>query len=257
MLLAPLAPQRRQATRQIGLLLVPTAGVVLMLLFHSAVRWHLRGWYFAPAGLIGAALLGVAVSYVASLLHGTRLGWRVEAQEQAPSGSGLPPPGRWRRWAAAALYPMVVLALVGVYGPQQSDDWLRRMPHRLNMLEGARWLEGNTAPEARIGSFNAGIFGYFSGRTVINLDGVVNEDAYKARRDGRTMDYICAQEIRYLVDLEQEYWVSSRCRDDPSLQFELVAKIGRPLSYFRGGQVTVLELVSMPEPPATEDSGFD
>jgi hypothetical protein len=49
MLAAPLAPQRRQATRQIGLLLIPTAGIVSALLFHAAIRWHVREWYFAPA----------------------------------------------------------------------------------------------------------------------------------------------------------------------------------------------------------------
>jgi hypothetical protein len=125
------------------------------------------------------------------------------------------------------------------------------------MLEAARWLEDNTDPDARIGSFNAGIFGYFSERTVINLDGVVNEDAYRARRDGRTVEYVCAQGIRYLVDLELDSWLSAGCRDDPSLRFELVTTIGRPLFYFRGGQVDVLELVSRPPPAATEHGRQD
>ena len=132
------------------------------------------------------------------------------------------------------------------YGPQRSDDFVVQLPHLQNQLEAARWLEANTPPEARIGSFNAGILGYFSDRTVVNLDGVVNEDAYRARRYGLTRPYVCEQEIRYLVDLGLDRWQSVGCNASSSERFELLLKVGRPLGYFRGGQVDVLMLVSEP-----------
>lgn len=257
MLLAPLAPQRCRAARQLGLLMVPAVGVILMLLFHSTIRWHVREWYYAPVGVIAAVLLGIVVNYVSSLPNGTWVGWRVEVRKRSPDGAALLAPGRWSAWTVAVVYVLVIIMLVGVYGPQRSDRWVFKLPHRVNMLEAARWLEDNTDRDARIGAFNAGIFGYFSERTVINLDGVVNEDAYKARRDGRTMEYICAHTIRYLVDLELDYAVSAQCPDDPSLEFELVTTIGERLFYFRGGQVDVLELVSVPQPQTTEHGGQD
>jgi len=244
MLLAPLAPQRRQATRQIGLLLVPTVGIVAALLFHSAIRWHVREWYFAPVALVAAALLGILVDYVHGALRGTRLVWGIDRQEQGSAGRELPAgsPARpqWRAPAIAALYGLVVIALVALYGSQQSERWAHDLPHRLNFLEAARWLGENTDPEARIGSLNAGIVGYFSGRTVINLDGVVNEEAYEARRDGRLIEYVHAEEITYLADLQDAFTSISRTEDLFS-SFQRVTTIGRPVYYFGGGLVDVLE----------------
>ncbi|MEX0786707.1 MAG: hypothetical protein WD939_08730, partial [Dehalococcoidia bacterium] len=152
----------------------------------------------------------------------------------------------WRAWVLAGLYSGVVLLLAGVYGPPQEDRWVIELPHRQNMLEAARWLDANTDGEARIGSFNAGVIGYFSERTVINLDGVVNEDAYHARRDGYLVQYVCDKRIQYLADLELSHWVAASCDDDPSREFALLATIGKRLFYFGGGQVEVLQLVSGP-----------
>ena len=149
-------------------------------------------------------------------------------------------------WLPAGSFGAILVVAVVFYGPQ-SDDWVLRLPHRQNMLSAARWLEANTDEEARIGSYNAGILGYFSDRTVVNLDGVVNEDAYRARRDGKTVEYVCGNQIDYVVDLSLDRWESVPCGDPPQARFELLITIGRRLAYFRGGQVDVLMLVS--EPP--------
>jgi hypothetical protein len=70
------------------------------------------------------------------------------------------------------------------------------------MLSGARWLEANTPKDAIIGSPDSGIFGYYSHRTVINLDGVMNRNAALARKDKKLMEYIDSQDIDYLIDAE-------------------------------------------------------
>jgi hypothetical protein len=266
MLLAPLAPQRRQATRQIGLLLIPTVGIVSALLFHTAIRWHVRGWYFAPMALVGAAFLGIVVNYLHGVLRGTHLGWRTHKHQDGSTGFALPVGspalGRWRRLAILALYGMVALALVIRYGPQRSEHWVQPLPHRLNALEAAYWLKENTQSEARIGSFNAGIIGYFSDRTVINLDGVVNEEAYEARRDGRLMEYVQAKDIQYLVDLHGSL-AFARVSENGPPSFSLLTTIGEKVYYFGGGRLDVMVLV--PEAGATSsrcagvssDSGQD
>ena len=258
MLLAPLTPQRRQATRQLGLLLVPTVGIVAALLFHSAIRWHVREWYFAPVALVGAASLGILVNYVHDALRGTYLAWRIDRQEQGSARRELPAgsPARphWRGPAIAALYGCVVLALVALYGSQHSERWAHDLPHRLNMLEAARWIGENTDSEARVGSLNAGIIGYFSGRTVINLDGVVNEEAYEARRDGRLVEYVHAKEITYLVDLQDTFASISRSEDLFS-SFKRVITIGRPVYYFGGGLVDVLERLPDSAAASSESAG--
>jgi hypothetical protein len=53
----------------------------------------------------------------------------------------------------------------------------------------------------RIGSFNAGVFGYFlDDMTVINLDGVVNNAAYPYIAERKLDKYIALANIEYLLD---------------------------------------------------------
>ena len=59
------------------------------------------------------------------------------------------------------------------------------------------------APDERVAAFQAGTYGYFAGRDVINLDGKVNQDAFAALKDQRLHQYISAQHIRYIIDGKQ------------------------------------------------------
>jgi hypothetical protein len=52
--------------------------------------------------------------------------------------------------------------------------WGREESPRLPLIEAAFWARTELPPDARIGSWNAGALGYLSGRTVVNLDGLVN-----------------------------------------------------------------------------------
>jgi hypothetical protein len=55
---------------------------------------------------------------------------------------------------------------------------------------------------ARIGSWNAGMLGYFSHRAVINLDGLVNDAEYfeLVIRKHRLQQYLAAEEIGWIAD---------------------------------------------------------
>jgi hypothetical protein len=228
MLLAPPQPERRNARRRLALLFVPGAGILLTLLYHSAVRWWLREWYFAPAGWLAALLLGLAVAHARELLD------RVPAARRGA--------------AVAALYTAVALSLAALLGPHQQASWRAPSPHRVQQLEAARWLEQHTAPEARVGSFNAGILGYFSGRRVVNLDGAVNADAYHARRRGRLMDYVLAKQLEYLVD-----WRGTlpqlRCYESRVARCQRVAVVGGPLPNFAGSPIVVLRVTVVGRAP--------
>ena len=74
---------------------------------------------------------------------------------------------------------------------------------------------------------------------------IAHEDAYHARRDGRMMEYLCSDaRANYLVDLElSEVWSGQRCPADPCLELQTIATIGRPLFYFGGAQLDVLQFV--------------
>jgi len=68
----------------------------------------------------------------------------------------------------------------------------------------ARWMSSHLPSDAKVGSWNAGILGYFSDRCVINLDGLVNSHEYFERylKTGRTADYIREKGIEFLADYD-------------------------------------------------------
>jgi len=108
----------------------------------------------------------------------------------------------------------------GTLGPQTSPL------HVTMYTKGVPWLQEHTAPGAIIGSFNSGIFGYFSGRRVVNLDGVINEDAYRALAAHRLADYIDEAGLDWVTDWGgQLEWFLAHFSDRSrmSLQFIPVA----------------------------------
>jgi len=204
--------------RSLALLLPPAAGIALGLLWHAGVRWWTREWYFAPAGWLLAVFAGAALGF----LH-QRLGSRVSGK-QSTAG-----------FAAAAL-ALAGLALSGPY-------WRVPSEHRVQQLEAALWLKEHTRPQARVGAFNAGILSYFSGRTVVNLDGAVNARAYEARSENRLADYVVASQLDYVVDWSGTLPMAG-CGAPGPLRCEQIAVIGEPLPRFAGSPIWVLRVHS-------------
>jgi hypothetical protein len=62
---------------------------------------------------------------------------------------------------------------------------------------------------ARLGSFQAGIYSWFSGRDVVNLDGKVNTAAARALAAGRCPEYVVASRVEYVID--QPWMVRGLC----------------------------------------------
>lgn len=65
----------------------------------------------------------------------------------------------------------------------------------------ARWMQENIPSEARIGAWDTGLWSYFSGRTIINLDGLMNDYEFYHRylSQGRISEYIDREGIKYLI----------------------------------------------------------
>lgn len=74
----------------------------------------------------------------------------------------------------------------------------------LDLLQAARWIEAGTPEDAIVGSWNAGILSYFSKRTVVNLDGVVNSRAIEINKSRRLNEYLKERKINYIADVDSE-----------------------------------------------------
>lgn len=91
--------------------------------------------------------------------------------------------------------------------------------------DAARWLQENTTADSVIGSPDSGIFGYFSHRRIINLDGVMNRNAAIARKNDQIMEYILSQDIDYIID--QEFVLEEYNSETDGRIFEIYKEIYR------------------------------
>jgi len=108
-------------------------------------------------------------------------------------------------------------------------------PHEYDKYQAA--LAANEAlrdvPEtARVGSFNAGIYNFYTDREVINLDGVVNPAALEAHRRHDIASYMQNLGIEYLIEHDPTRSATfRRAYHDPSLHFQRVVDLtGRPFA---------------------------
>jgi hypothetical protein len=75
--------------------------------------------------------------------------------------------------------------------------------HR-NLYDGAHWIREHVPAETVIGAWNAGILAYFSGHTVVNLDGVINDDVIPFLESATLSDYLRTRDITLLVDIDAQ-----------------------------------------------------
>jgi hypothetical protein len=115
----------------------------------------------------------------------------------------------------------------------------------------AVWARDNTPPDTVFALGDAGVFGYFSERPTINLDGLINSYEYQLYvREGRVMDFLRARRVAYIADSyapcsysQRHVWVRSYLPPRPPLTvawglnvrqdqeaFRSTASVFRPLS---------------------------
>jgi hypothetical protein len=151
------------------------AGTLVMLLLSEFWRFSLREWYIAPLSLWAAV-----------------------------GGAGL-----LARWAPVRhkqrLLVIVCVVLGSVIVGQVYRDLKRqgRYWFQSDQLAAADWIAARTSEDDVVGSWTAGIYGYFARRRVVNLDGVVNWDAIHAYQARSLYAYMRDRHIRWLVDFDE------------------------------------------------------
>jgi hypothetical protein len=147
----------------------------------SAQQWL---WYYAPVVLY---LLFLAALVAADFCEGAVL--------EAPEG----------RAAGRAMLPIqaILLGVLGIaFGVQvvQFVDPNQRSIQLANR-EAGEWITANLPAEAVLGSWDAGVLGYFTEQPVMNLDGVVNSFEWlDALRAGTTDEFLRARGLTHTVN---------------------------------------------------------
>lgn len=158
--------------------------------FNALIRWFMRDWYFASALLVFYVGLGV---FLAIYLRVAKGFLRRELPLTAVTG--------------AALVVILTLGWIGETENSVFRYWGRpeKYPPQVGMFEAATWLPGNTPADARIGSFNAGIVSYYGGRTIINLDGLMNDQVQPYIEQNRILCYWVEADLDYIVDFREVF----------------------------------------------------
>jgi hypothetical protein len=70
------------------------------------------------------------------------------------------------------------------------------------IYQAALWARDNLPPNALIGAKNSGIFQYYSGRVVLNIDGKLNHEIVPVLQQRALLDYLRRRGVVYLIDRE-------------------------------------------------------
>jgi hypothetical protein len=144
---------RKYARLPLAFWLVPA---LLMTAYYFLYRFYVQVWHLSA--LITAALIGLTL-----LFNGKR------------------PPAAVSAALLAAAVGITVYSFGSCYFyPQQ----------RGNLLQNATDLQKDSPRRMKIGGTDSGYMGYFSKHEVVNLDGVINNNAAQAIAAGRFSDYI-------------------------------------------------------------------
>jgi hypothetical protein len=166
---------------------------ILLLTFYGVYLWQLQFWYFMPVLLVSAVFGGVLWAWICEVF--------------TEVGNPVVP-----RIAELGLVLVVLLTFLPVWRSWQSGS-LQVYPAQAGAFRLAEKLAQETPPDAVVGAWNSGILGYFSGRTVINLDGVVNNELHREIRSQNSSyfdlcaiwGYVQKRNIQYLTDYENVF----------------------------------------------------
>ncbi|MBI2612506.1 glycosyltransferase family 39 protein [Candidatus Kaiserbacteria bacterium] len=159
--------------REIPIELFIASGFVLNFVANASIRWTARPWYFIAVNLMIAIWLA----------------WFLEKLREE---------GYMHRFVVV---PLILFSLFLFYVGWSKDLRNVAAPQR-QMLETTQWMNANLPEDALLGAFNSGIQGYFSTHRVVNLDGLVNNEALAALQRKDVWGYMQDEGIQYLADYD-------------------------------------------------------
>lgn len=156
-------------------LFIATALHTLNVLFY--MKWAIFGWHFVLCRVFLVLALCEPLNWLLSRhIHQDRL-----SRVYCLLSGGL-------------VLILLATMLKSYYSPQLADSF------RMNSYQAAMWAHKNLQDNEILAMKDAGVFGYFSRRKVVNLDGLVNDFTFqRIVSDGKLDAYLHALGVRYLV----------------------------------------------------------
>ncbi len=141
------------------------------------MNWAVHWWHFAsyaPLALLAGVLLIARLEQT----------WRAQ------------------RWLAPVAGILLLAASAGAW----TLDAHRRGAHHGPWYAAARWIDAELPDGAVLAMEDCGLVGYFCGRPMVNLDGVINGYAFqKALATGTLSDYLQHCGVTHIADYEVRY----------------------------------------------------
>jgi hypothetical protein len=205
----PFIPSDDSALRYLGVLVLLAALLALLVIVVCARRAPaIRPYHWIPLYALAHTAYYVAfakpeirylypVLILMSFYLAVGLQWLIErAPDPARSASIV---------ARIALVMLCCTFVAGAAAFQHGYGVGRYQSLHLGLYDGlAPWIKSHAEPNAVVGGFNVGIVSYYSGRRVVNLDGVMNDAAIDAIRTHTLGKYIDSQGIEYLADVDDQ-----------------------------------------------------
>ena len=138
--------------------------------------------------------------------------------------------------AAAAVLLLAVAIVFNVFAYKDKGDF------HGGSYAAALWARDNTPGDTVFALGDAGVFGYFSERATINLDGLINSYDYQNYvREGRIMEFLRERHVEYIADAfapcsysERHVWVRSYLPPRPPLTVAWGLTVARNEEVYRG-----------------------
>jgi 4-amino-4-deoxy-L-arabinose transferase-like glycosyltransferase len=228
-------PQTRLAVWTILALWV--AGILLVFV-HTFVRWYPRVWYFDQLIVLSAFTFCLAFAFLDLKRKLVLLVRSIERR--------LPDRAVWRKTVGAIA---VIAGAASIAFLVFTSAIQPPYPHQIEMLDAAEWLHENLGKGESAAAFNAGIMAFFSGRRVVNLDGVVNNAAYAAILNVDLARLLYDSSARYYLDFDPvmlqlyaPFFGGMRNR----VKMVAVREIDRPGVNWAGASIRVYRLDRLP-----------
>ncbi len=137
--------------------------------------------------------------------------------------------------AAAALYFIIFVAALAefVVLSFSPDKFMAGRSNQLGKYKMAQELNLSLPQNSIVGSWNAGIYGYFFEKgKIVNLDGVVNNKVFPYIKKHKISVYARQVGVKYLVDVEKEFLNNYWGKQPPIKDIEIIKKISDPNDTF-------------------------